>query len=113
MGISDVLTCVWQAGPVLGPAIAVMVFFLWKDWRRETHLQDRVEKLEAGQKDMIFPLVEKCTSVIAANTVVMTANTAVMTRLESLMDRMLFAQGHSERCLLDRLLQDAAEHRQA
>ena len=104
MGVSDCLVILKEWGPVFGPAIGLLVFFVWKDWRREDRLQTRVENLEQEQKEVILPMVEKCVTVIAANT-------AVMQRLERLMDRAYRQEGDEERCMLDRLLADAEEHR--
>jgi hypothetical protein len=80
MCFSDFVGIVRAWGPVFGPTLALLAFFLWKDWRREDHLQARIEKLEQQQKDVILPMCEKCVAVIAANT-------AVLERLQAIMDR--------------------------
>lgn len=82
MCFSDFLGIIRVWGPVLGPSLALLTFFLWKDWRREDHLQERIEKLEQEQKDIVLPMVEKCVTVIAANT-------EVMERLQRIMDSAL------------------------
>jgi hypothetical protein len=105
MDLSTVLGLLSQFGPLIGPALVVMAFFLWKDWRREIRLQDRIDALEKEQKDVILPMVEKCATIIAQNT-------AVMLRLEKMIDRLVLFQGQEERCILDQLIADAAEHRQ-
>ncbi len=104
MDLSSALTLLKEWGPALGPALLVLAFFLWKDWRRETRLQDRVDALEKEHKDVILPMVEKCATVIAQNT-------AVMLRLEKVIDRLVLLEGHEERSIFDRLIEDAAEHR--
>lgn len=48
-----------------GPVIGVLIFFVWKDWRREDRLSGRVEKLETYQKETLALLVEKSTESIA------------------------------------------------
>jgi hypothetical protein len=48
-----------------GPFVGIIAFFVWRDWRREEKLYDRVEKLETYQKDMLENLVEKSTSALA------------------------------------------------
>lgn len=58
-----------------GPLIGAVLFFVWRDWRREERLTNRVEKLEDEQRKIILPLVEEATKVISQNT-------AVMERLE-------------------------------
>jgi hypothetical protein len=105
MGITDIYNMVAQSGPILGPVFVVIMFFLWRDWRREDLLQARVAKLEDDQKNVIMPLVEKYATVVAANT-------EAMSRLERVMSKCLFTQGQEEHRVLDRLLQDASEHRQ-
>jgi hypothetical protein len=59
-----------------GPLAGVVLFFIWRDWKREDRLTARVEKLEDEQRNIILPLVEKSTDVIAHNT-------GVMERLEA------------------------------
>ncbi len=44
-----------------GPAVAVIVFFVWRDWQRELHLTSRIEVLEKYQKETLERLVEKST----------------------------------------------------
>ena len=63
-----------------GPLLIAVVFFLWRDYRREDRLVARIETLEDQQQDVLLPLVEKCSTVIAQNTV-------VMQRLERALDR--------------------------
>jgi hypothetical protein len=104
MDVSSALTLLKEWGPVFGPALLVLVFFLWKDWRRENRLQDRVEALEKEQKEVLLPMIERCATVIAQNT-------AVMIRLEKVIDRLAVLAGQEERCILDQLIEDAAEHR--
>jgi hypothetical protein len=59
-----------------GPLAGIVLFFIWRDWKREDRLTARVEKLEDEQRNIILPLVEKSTEVIAHNT-------GVMERLEN------------------------------
>ncbi len=73
---ADALSLLHQFGPFF---IAV-VFFLWRDYRREDRLSTRIDELENEQRHTILPLVEKCATVIAANT-------TVMERLERHLDR--------------------------
>jgi hypothetical protein len=54
-----------------GPLAGVVLFFIWRDWKREDRLTARLEKLEDEQRHIILPLVEKSTQVIARNTEVM------------------------------------------
>lgn len=87
-------------GPVVGPALGILAFFLWKDWRREMRLLDRVELLEKEQKEVLFPLVKQCAEVIAQNTL-------VMQRLEKVMRRCTAVARNEQKNLLDRLIEDS------
>jgi hypothetical protein len=49
----------------VGPFAGIIVFFVWRDWRREEKLHDRVEKLETYQKETLENLVEKSTAALA------------------------------------------------
>lgn len=62
-----------------GPLAGAVLFFIWKDWRREDRLSTRIEKLEDEQREVILPLVERTTNVIVENT-------AVMRRLEDTLE---------------------------
>ena len=50
-----------------GPIIGVILFFIWRDWKREDVLQDRVTRLESYQQDTLVQLVKDTTSAIAQN----------------------------------------------
>ena len=71
MGITDLWTFFNQWGPVFGLVVVTLIFFLWKDWKRENRLQDRVEALEKEHKEIILPLLEKCVTAITQNTIIM------------------------------------------
>ena len=63
-----------------GPLIVVTAFFLWQGWVRENRLTGRVEKLEDEQRNVLLPLVERTSDVIAQNTM-------MMERLEKALDQ--------------------------
>jgi hypothetical protein len=84
MGISDLWGILNQWGPVFGLVTLTLMFFLWKDWKRENRLQDRVEALEKDQKEIILPMLEKCTTIISQNTI-------IMSRVETVVNRCVFA----------------------
>lgn len=54
-----------------GPLAGAVVWFLWRDGKREDKLTGRIEKLEDEQRQVILPLVEKATTVITENTIVL------------------------------------------
>ena len=72
-----------------GPLLTAVVFFIWRDYRREDRLSKRINELEDEQREVILPLVTSCTEVITKNTDVMEQNTQVMQRLENVIDRTL------------------------
>ena len=72
-----------------GPFVAAVVFFIWRDYRREDKLSTRIKELEDEQRQVILPLVQSCTEVITKNTQVMEQNVKVMDRLNSVIDRTL------------------------
>lgn len=63
-----------------GPFFLAVIFFLWRDWKREDRLSARIDVLEDEQRKVILPLVHECTEVI-------TRNTMVMERLERALDK--------------------------
>jgi hypothetical protein len=69
-----------------GPLAGVVLFFIWRDWKREDRLTGRLEKLEDDQRNIILPLVEKSTQVIGRNT-------EVMERLEGALSGMVHNDG--------------------
>ena len=62
-----------------GPLILVVVFLLWQGWQRELRTGKRIDYLEDEQRQVLLPMVERCTEVI-------TQNTNVMERLERSLD---------------------------
>lgn len=50
-----------------GPMVGVILFFIWRDWKREDALFIRVEKLEEYQQTTLATLVERSTTVLAQN----------------------------------------------
>jgi len=51
-----------------GPVIGIILFFIWRDWKREDRLVARVEALEKYQQDTLESLVRENIAVIAHNT---------------------------------------------
>lgn len=51
-----------------GPMIGVVLFFIWRDWKREDLLQNRVQALELYQQNVLAALVKESIQVIAHNT---------------------------------------------
>ena len=70
-----------------GLLFIVIVFFVWRDYRREDKLTTRVELLEEEQREVLLPLVEESTKVIAVNMEVIRQNTRVMERLERVLNK--------------------------
>ena len=51
-----------------GPLVGVVLFFIWRDWKREETLTKRIQALEEYHRDVLVELVKNTTSAIAANT---------------------------------------------
>jgi hypothetical protein len=54
-----------------GPFFLAVIFFLWRDYKREDRLSHRIDQLEDEQRCVILPLVKDCAAVISKNTHVM------------------------------------------
>lgn len=59
-----------QYGPFCGVLLLAVVFFMWRDWKREDKLTKRIVTLEDDYRKTFVPLLEKCMTVISHNTVV-------------------------------------------
>lgn len=51
-----------------GPILGVILFFIWRDWKREDRLLSKIEKLEDFQQEQLLKIVEKTNTVVAHNT---------------------------------------------
>lgn len=58
-----------------GPLVGIVIFFIWRDWRREENLVERVQKLEDFNTEVLSNMVKEQAAVIATNTEVIKANT--------------------------------------
>jgi hypothetical protein len=54
-----------------GPQVLIIAFIVWQGWARERSLLARICKVEDEQRKVLLPMVEKCTRVIAKNSVIM------------------------------------------
>ena len=52
----------------VGPILGVLLFFIWRDWRREDLLSNKIEKLENYQRDTLVALVEETKAILSQNT---------------------------------------------
>lgn len=75
MELNDLLLMLKQYGPL----VLVVGFFLWQNWLRELRMSRRITKLEDEQRNVLLPMVARCTDVIAQNT-------KIMERVEKAMD---------------------------
>jgi len=51
-----------------GPLVGIVLFFIWRDWRREEGLVERVKGLEEFNNTILCDLVKENAAVIATNT---------------------------------------------
>ena len=50
-----------------GPVIGIIIFFIWRDWKREDKLQERVTRLESYQQETLVKLITDTTKALAQN----------------------------------------------
>ena len=65
----------------LGPLASIILFFVWRDWKREQHLFIRIEKLENYHKETLVHLIEK-------SVLILTQNTECLKRVERIVDQL-------------------------
>jgi hypothetical protein len=58
-----------------GPLVGIILFFIWRDWRREENLVERVKNLEEFNTTILTEMVKSNATVIATNTAVIGTNT--------------------------------------
>ena len=51
-----------------GPLVGIVLFFIWRDWRREENLVERVKDLETFNTEVLTDMVKTNAAVIATNT---------------------------------------------
>jgi len=51
-----------------GPLLGIILFFIWRDWKREDSLVSRVKHLEDFNTETLTHLVKESSAVIATNT---------------------------------------------
>jgi hypothetical protein len=50
-----------------GPIIGIILFFIWRDWKREDKLQERVTRLESYQQETLVKLITDTTQALSQN----------------------------------------------
>jgi len=68
-----------------GPLVGIVLFFIWRDWRREEGLVERVKNLEEFNTTVLTEMVKNNATVIATNTSVIQTNTEQMRIMTELM----------------------------
>lgn len=64
---------------------AVTLWFIYRDSKREDSMNLKIQILETERREIIIPLVERSTNVIALNTAVMADTHKMMERWERTM----------------------------
>ena len=54
-----------------GPLILVTAFVLWQSWSRELRLSARITALEDEMRNVVIPLIDRTSTVIAENSAVL------------------------------------------
>jgi len=60
----DVLTALLSQ---FGPLVGAVLFFIWRDWKREDVLSSRVNKLEEYQRETLAGIAERSTTALIQN----------------------------------------------
>lgn len=60
----EYITILKEFGPVLG----IVLFFIWRDWRREDRLVTQISSLEKFQREKLITLIQDTTNVVSTNT---------------------------------------------
>ena len=61
-----------------GPLVGIVLFFIWRDWRREQNLVERVQKLEDYNTKTLAGIIKEQSMLIATSTQVIATNTEVI-----------------------------------
>ena len=69
-----------------GVAIALVGFFIWRDWKREVSMASTIRDLEKEMRDLLKEMVSKTTEALTNNT------TAMHTICEQLLKRPCVAE---------------------
>lgn len=72
-----------------GPALGIIIFFIYRDWQREIKLTSRIETLEQYQRDILEQLVEKSTVALTQSTECLKAISTILFRLMQICPRVL------------------------
>jgi len=67
-----------------GPLVGIILFFIWRDWRREEGLIERVATLEKFSQDVLTKMIKESTAVIATNSAVIATNTEQLRLLNTI-----------------------------
>lgn len=68
---SDAVEILQAYGPFCGCLLLAVLFFIWRDWKREEKLTDRITNLETEYRTVLVPLVTNSTETIAKCSVIL------------------------------------------
>lgn len=68
-----------------GPLVVAVIFFIWRDARREDRQQTRIDALEDEFRNVVIPLTKAVTGALVRNTEVMEENIKVMRDVEKVL----------------------------
>ena len=70
-----------------GPLVGIVLFFIWRDWRREEGLIERVKTLEEFNTTVLIEMVKTNASVVATNTATIATNTEQLRLMTEIMSQ--------------------------
>ncbi len=48
----------------VGPFVGIIIFFVWRDYRRELHTQEKLARLEKYQREVLESLISQTTKAL-------------------------------------------------
>lgn len=82
--LSEMLEALNNYGPVavmLAGLVMMNGFFIWRDFRRESHQQQQLEELQRVHNDIVLPLLTECKEAIASCKEVIHQNSTIILEL--------------------------------
>lgn len=79
--LNEMMAAMNNYGPVAVMLIGLAMmngFFVWRDFRRESHQQRQLEELQRVHNDIVLPLLTECKEAIAGCRVVIEQNSTII-----------------------------------
>lgn len=84
--MTDLFNSAFEALNAYGPIAVLLVgmavmnsFFIWRDFKRESHQQKQLEELQRVHNEIVLPLLRECSEAIASCKEVIKQNSTIIT----------------------------------